>query len=403
MIDTLFTVTVLELFLGGGGRLTEIGPATLRMVLFAVCIFAGILVFSLRRRADGQLLAGGLVLMYFLVHLPGLVVGALHGAQPSDMLSELQQSLYFLAAPFFALVLQSRSMVERTANLVALAGVILAASYVLVLAGLAMGTLDFEATYIAMNATGEFFFRGESFFFYKGFLYLGLATIFLLAIRGSHWLPLLLLVVSALVMTLTRGFALSTSIAVLLMLAAQGRWRWVGAASIAVAVATFLVWVYLPSLDEAFDGQRDISNSQRYEDLTYIFDNTSVWTILFGEGFGSLINERLNIENTFLWVFWKLGFAGVVFWCIPLAICVYYYVRIPKRHQDFQLASAFFFGTVLIYVQTLTNPYLNNPIGLSFVLLAIFSIRTLSRASASSPPRMSIRRPTLSRDAVIAL
>jgi hypothetical protein len=33
---------------------------------------------------------------------------------------------------------------------------------------------------------------------------------------------------------------------------------------------------------------------------------------------------------------------------------------------------------ILVYVQTLTNPYLNNPIGLSFVMVAIFSLKTLS-------------------------
>jgi len=381
MIDTLFTVTVLELFVGGGGRLTEIGPVTLRMVLFAICLCAGLFVVSFRRHADGQLLAVGLVSVYLLVHLPGLIVGALRGGQPSEMLSEVQPSLYFLAAPFFAVVLQSPSMVQRTANLVTLAGVLLAGAYFMVLTGLAIGLLDFVEVYTALSETGEIFFRGESFFFYKGFLYLGIAIVFLLAIRGRHWLPLLLLVAGALVMTLTRGFALSTSIAVLLMLAAQGRWRWVGIASFAVATAAFLVWVYLPSLDEASLGQRDISNTQRLDDLAYIIENTSVGTLLLGEGFGSLINERLNIENTFLWVLWKLGIVGVVFWCAPIALCFYYYIRIPRRDRRYRLACAYFFGTVLIYIQTLTNPFLNNPIGLSFVLLAVFSLRTLSRMS----------------------
>jgi hypothetical protein len=37
------------------------------------------------------------------------------------------------------------------------------------------------------------------------------------------------------------------------------------------------------------------------------------------------------------------------------------------------------FGTVLVYLQTATNPYLNNPIGLSYVILSIFSLRALHR------------------------
>ena len=396
MIEGLFTVTVLELFLGGGGRLTEIGPATLRMALFVACVCAGLVAMGLRRRTDGQLLAGALVAAYLLVHLPGLIIGGLRGAEPADMLKEMQQSLYFLAAPFFALVLQSPNMVKRTGTLVVVAGVVLASAYVMLLAGLAAGRLDFDALYAAFSVSGEFFFRGESYFFYKGFLYLGVSTVFLLALRGPHWFALLLLVVGALVLTLTRGFVLSTSIAVLLMLAAQGRWRTAGVASLAAAAAAFLVWVFLPSLDDAFSGQRDVSNNQRFEDVAFIVENASVRTLLIGEGFGSLINERLNIENTFLWVLWKLGVVGVAFWCVPFAICLYYYARIPRRRPEHRLGSAFFFSVCLIYIQTQTNPYLNNPIGLSFVLLAIFSLRSLSQVRARAPaPRSPARVASL--------
>ena len=108
MIETLFTITLAELFMGGGGRLLQIGPFTLRMLLFGVCLLVFAVAFAFRlRRMDGQRLAFGLVLIYLIVHVFGLVVGALQGADASDMAAEFQQSLYWLAAPFFALVLQS--------------------------------------------------------------------------------------------------------------------------------------------------------------------------------------------------------------------------------------------------------------------------------------------------------
>jgi hypothetical protein len=44
-------------------------------------------------------------------------------------------------------------------------------------------------------------------------------------------------------------------------------------------------------------------------------------------------------------------------------------------------------------VQTVTNPYLNNPIGLSFVMAAIFSLQTLARRAPVPVQDMRSRAP----------
>jgi len=82
-----------------------------------------------------------------------------------------------------------------------------------------------------------------------------------------------------------------------------------------------------------------------------------------------------------------------LFWMTPLALCVLFYLRIPDRRMN-ATANAYLFGVVLIYVQTNMNPFLNNPIGLSFVLVALFSLRTLSRAGNESPPRERSLQPS---------
>jgi hypothetical protein len=377
MIKMLFTITLLELFLGGGGRLFEIGPGTLRMLLFAPCLLIGLFALLAQKRiTDGQMLAAGLAAAYLLIHLPGLVNGTLHGADPTDMLTELQQSLYWLAAPFFALVLQSEAMVRRSAALVEFAGVALAGLYLAILIGAALGYIDFAALYAALNNSGEFVGRGEHLFFYKGFLYLGIATVFLVALPGRHRVLLLGVVGTALVMTLTRGFLLATAGAVLVMLMLQGRSRAVGFGLALAVVAVLVVWIYLPS--DAIVESRSISNSQRIDDAVYVADHLSAGTFLFGEGFGSLINDRPVIENTFMWVFWDLGITGLVFWLAPLALCTRYFLAITRNSTDYRLACGFYFGVVVVYIETLSNPFLNNPIGLSFVMIALFSLRTIA-------------------------
>lgn len=383
-METLFTVSLLELFLGGGGRLIDIGPVTPRMILFIPCVLLGIASLFVRRRLSGaQVLAVGLAGAYLLTHLPGLIVGALHAANPEDMLREFQQSLFWLAAPFFAVMLQSPAMIRRAAGLSRFAGVALAVFYIGVLVGAILGEVDLFSLYLRVNESGEFVGRGEGMFFYKGFLYLGIAIVFLVALRGRLWLPLTLLVGGALVLTLTRGFMLSTTLAVLFLLLAQGRRAAFGAGLLATVVAGFLMLIYLPSINEGLSASRDISNNQRVEDTNYVAEHLSWATFVHGEGFGADINERANIENSFLWVFWKVGTAGVLFWLLPLVLCTAYFLRIPRKSSP--LGCAFYFSVILVYVQTVTNPYLTNPIGLSFVIVALFSLRTLALQFESQP------------------
>lgn len=392
-MNALFTIAMLELFLGGGGRLLDVGPLTIRMVLFSLCLSASALYAATRtRKSDGSALAVALVAAYLVVHLGALVNGVLVGADIGVMLTEMQQSLYWLAAPFIAMTLQSPHMVQRAADLVRIAGVVLAVLYLLTVLALAAGLVDYLGLYAVLGESSEFSFRGESYFFYKGFLFLGIAAVFFIAVDTRHARWLAILVVAAMVLTLTRGFVLSTSVAVLLMLVAQRRWKLLGIATVAVLVAAFVVWGYLPSLEEGLDGQRESSNLQRLEDFGFIFERLDVRTVLLGQGLGVPVGERANIENTFLWAFWRLGLFGVLFWLAPLVLCLTYYSRVWRGGRDHRLASAFAFGAVLVYVQTLSNPYLNNPIGLSYVLVALFALRTLSRRA---PPTVSWRYPPL--------
>jgi hypothetical protein len=392
---TLFALTLVELFLGGGGRLIAVGPVSLRMVLFAICVCATLVAFLFpRRRCDGLLLAMVLTLVYLVVHVGALLVGCVYSGDVPKMFTEFQQSLYWLAAPFFALMLQTEEDVRKAAQIVLVAGIGLAFAYLFILTGLITGVIPLSLLRAVVEKSGEFLFRGGEFFIYKGFLYLGIAIVFLVALRTPRWPMYVVIVTAALVLTFTRGLLLSAFVTVLLMLIIQRRWKLAFPALLLMIAAILFVWVYVPSADESAAERYDASTNQRLEDMAYIRDNISPKTFLIGEGYASLINNRYLIENTFLWALWKLGIAGLAFWLTPLVLCLRYYFKIPN-HRTNPLATAFISGTVLIYLQTNTNPYLNNPIGLSFTILALFSLRRLSRPapedleSATTEPRMT--------------
>jgi hypothetical protein len=320
-----------------------------------------------------------LVALYFLIHLPALFVGLTKGFGLNEIFGEMQQSLFWLAAPFFAVMLQSVNMVLKTARLLQHAGVILGFLYLVLVGGIFLGFIDFSVIYIKFSESSEFFFRGESFLFYKGFIYLGISLVFYFSQREYGWKLKVCLVGTALVLTLTRGFILSAATAIIFLLIAQRRWGMVLFFSVCIGVAATLVLFFLPSMDAGIMEQRGNSTSQRMDDMNYIVENITASTLIFGEGFGSLINSRSAIENTYLWALWKLGVFGLIFWLLPLIICTYYFLKISRSNEFYMLGCAYYFGVVLIYVQTATNPYLNNPIGLSFVMISIFSLRTLSK------------------------
>lgn len=384
----LYFLVVIELLLGGGGRLLDIGPVTLRMLLFAAAIVVtiGLALHGKTARSD-MTLALALVLTFFVVHLPPIVQGAVRGVPAPDIFAEIQPLMYWLIAPFFAYALQYKAQVVLTAALVRWAGALLGSAYLLVLFALALGLVDFPALYMALGSSGEFAFRGESFFVYKGFVFVGVALVFIVAIDSSWRKTLALLIAAALILTLTRGFVLSTSAAILLMLLVTGRKRTVALGCAGAVVALTLVWVYLPALDENLTSRYEESDSVRQRDMTFMRENIEASTLAIGNGFGARIDDQLNIENTYLWIVWKTGTIGLLFWMFPLLLCWHAYSRAVRRPQALPLANAYFFSVVLIYLQTATNPYLNNPIGLSFVLLATFSLRTLARGSPASLAR----------------
>ena len=389
MIKGFYTIAVLELFLGGGGRLTEIGSVSFRMVIFGLCLCVTLwlMVTHFDYDRDAVFIALGLTVAYVAVHLFGVVNGVFRGADAVDIMSDLQPSLFWLIAPFFAVVLGSRLIVYHNARLICLTGILLAVFYMTTLLSLAQGFLDFSELYEKLNSTGEFFFRGDSFFFYKGFLYLAIATVFLIAISGRLAVLGAILVATALLLTLTRGFVISAAIVIILMLFSLRRWISMAVAVMLAAVAFFAVWIYLPEMTSGFSGQRDVSNNIRFDDMIFMLKNATPITLLVGEGFGSYINGRLNIENSYLWLWWKLGFLGLIFWLSPLVMAMFYYCRISRDDPDYRLGCAFFYSILLVYIQTATNPYLNNPIGLSFVLIALFSLRTLGKSVNSDGMR----------------
>lgn len=375
-MNILYLLFVIELFIGGGGRLFSFGSVTARMIIFSLCLVAHGILSLTKGRQPGLKIALILVGLFFLTHLHAVGLGLLNGQKIEFIISEFQKALFWLCAPFIAHILKKPVMVERTAAILQKCSIFLSASYLLLILLILVGVVNPILLYEVASESGEFFFRTDSLFFYKGFIYIAIGMLFFVALQGKRWQFWSLFLCLALVLTLTRGFLFAASIAIVLMITSQRRWRLLFLVVSCVVVASVFVFVYFPSTDSLLEANRLNSSNQRLEDMSFIFTNIDPLILLFGDGYGSLINGRLEIENTYLFLLWKLGIFGLLFWLIPLAVCTFYYLKIREVARS-NLAAAYYFGVILIYIQTATNPYLDNPIGLSYVIISIFSLRTI--------------------------
>jgi O-antigen ligase len=82
------------------------------------------------------------------------------------------------------------------------------------------------------------------------------------------------------------------------------------------------------------------------------------------------------MEIVYLEVFHKQGIVGLSFWGLVILLNWLLYRRAVKNN-NFQRAAPFLLSVVLVYLQSLTNPYLNNPIGLTMISVSLVCLNLL--------------------------
>lgn len=378
MMETLFSVVMAEVVLGGGGRTFSVGALSLRMLLFAAMLAASAIgMVSATRQRDGLGTANLLVLGFIVSLLPGLLVDAAWGTPTRIVVAGVQPLLFWLTAPFFALALQDVRTVQRGAGILLLGGVVVAITTTLLTIGINTGFVSFGSLYVWANETEEMFFRGTTNFFYKGHFFVAISLVFCVVLAPRWWKSMATILVLSLVLSLTRGLFLAVAVALALSFLSQRRHIYI----VMAIVVTIIMIVFYGQfiIDMIFDPTRVTSSQTRSRDISSFLATFDYNTLLFGDGFGKLLNGRTSVENSYLWVLWRFGIIGLSFTFLPLLMSMRYYFAIPQDSNAHSLASAYFFGMVMLYIVTAFNPFINNSIGILYMFCALFSLRRLSR------------------------
>lgn len=412
----LFVVSLAELLVGGGGRLFEIGPLTLRMYLFGATqavVWWSIVRGSWRPDATTWKLFGALAGLTAV----SAGIGWFNQAPLGAIFTDVKPLLYWANLLFYAQIINSSERLELVKAVFRWSSALLAVAYLLVLLLWKFNIIYGWGMYLWALPTEELSFRGNLGFFYKGFIFLPIGIFFWLQentyYRKFIWVFLIYL---AMLLTFTRGFWLIIFTIHVLYTIFYNPKNIISWLAIVLMVTSLLsVGLYVsqvpnqnfPELAEfqqnsretykrkpLKDWQRKLGNmfSQGFEDressiidriiqVGEVIDAATPASIFIGNGLGKGTDSRqVHMEISYLEIFHKQGLMGLAVWFgLFYALWRGFYRRMGRSLKKIPFeddAFVFFMAAAFMFAISFLNPFINAPMGLAMLGIALISLRT---------------------------
>ena len=373
-----FYFVIIELILCGSGQIIHIyGSLTLRMFNFIIAILLSIYLLLCKPKMDKD--STNIFLWYMLIFCISVSL-SLIGGTTKFLFEDIKPLSFFMIYPFFYWMIISEKVVMNIVRIIKYGVLVMTIIYLVYLLLIRfLGVIDFNFFYYdIMSEESDFIFRGDKGeLFYKGFVFLPIGLVFLL--QSKRYIASLLVVI-AVYFTLTRGFYIITFLALFLeyILFSSKKSSYKLFMILFFSIVCILICSYL-NLFAVGEG-RESGDELRIQTIHQVIDRITPLSFLVGHGFGNGVPVReVHMEMSYLEIFHKQGVLGLLFWAYFLYSIYRYYRKVDNRYKN--IAGGFFISAILIYVQSLFNPYMNNPIGMSALLLSYFSCRKLSLLS----------------------
>jgi hypothetical protein len=373
-------IVLCEAAIFGSGQMLHLGPATLKMILFALSMLYVAVALLAGDRLTTPTVA--LSISYLAVLLLGSILGLFRGAQPGAIETDLSSLLPVLFLPFFELTIRDLRHVQIARRILMFASGVICGGYLLAMALLLSGKLNFVDMAVWLTNVGNSDFlidESTGRVFYKGALYIGIAAIFFL-FREGPWSKLAaFLTLPALVVVGARGFFLGLFLTGLLYLA-------IGPIRIVKKVTLILLVILVGSAVLSgvsfLVGDRTTSNTTRIVIVQQALDRIDLLTAVVGNGLGVGVPMRpAHMEISYLEILYKQGALGLCWWGAAFLFLLTQFRR-ALRSGHGRLAYPFFLSGIFIAFESFTNPYLNNPIGLTFMTAAVACLAVLGRTDS---------------------
>lgn len=373
----LMYLVIIEASLFGSGRMLEVGPVTLKMILFALTLlYTTASLMSLEGIQRSTIL---LTISYAAILVLCVITGAAHSAKPQLISDDLSPLLSFFILPFFELTICSERSITLSIRLIVCSGLLIVAGYIALMSSLWLRALSFNTLYTLISEKGsdDFVFEpNSSHIFYKGSLFIGIALIFMMFKKGRKHRLISVTLLLGLVMVASRGLFLSLALSTILYVM-------IGPLStVKKLVSGFVLLLALGiTLPIAFSlsGDKTESNSVRLLTISQVIDSANLPSLIIGHGFGVGVPERPeHMEISYLEIFHKQGIVGLLWWASLITLLAAR-LRAAVSCGTQELVYPLFLSATFILFESATNPFVNNPIGMYPFAICFVSLGVLSR------------------------
>ncbi|WP_313672146.1 hypothetical protein [Sphingobacterium multivorum] len=371
ILNLFFYLVIIEIVIGGSGRLIEFGLLSLKMLLYIGAIFISF--FSLKKIQLNEVFH--LQIIFLLLLCLGFAISAFNDAKVELILEDIKPLTFMFMASYFAINIKSKNNIRTVSFLIKYSSLLMGIVYILIVIGLHLGVINFSVFYQQQSENSEIFFRGDKFFFYKGFLYLGVGFIFFVTSKSFKDQIFAFILFTALCLTLTRGFILAASLVYLyyIFFVNKGYFLKFLALILSFISLTYLLPILLDTL-----GNKSDSDLVRFLTFDEVIEDINFFSAIFGHGFGIGVESRpIHMEISFLEIFHKQGIIGLIFWFGLLTYLIVKFKAI-KLYDLKIIGLPYLLSVFFVYIQSFTNPFVNNPIGISILTIAFIVILRLN-------------------------
>ena len=368
LLKGYFAFVLLELFLLGSGQIIKYQSLTLRMVNF---ILLNAFCFMLFRKERIRPVYLKTVYVYIALLIFSSIIGFLNGATMTSVFNDVKPLLFFIYLIPFSFLIKTPNDIERVVRLLKISAIILSVLYFLYLILYLFYPVVMFALF-PLEKIGEVFFRGNGpYLFYKGFFFI-MISIFLFNKQSIRDRMIVISLLFAIFLSLTRGlyFALIASFIITGLIQLSFKMRITLRKLLLIVSVFILLSLFLPYYISLI-GDKSGSDSIRIALIENVNAAITPLSLIFGHGFGTFAGvNRPHLEISYYEILHKQGLIGLVLWILPLIYCF------NKMVVDLTniLNKRFFLAVLSVYLISLTNPFINNPLGLSIIVIAIISM-----------------------------
>ena len=367
-----FLFFVFEVIIGGSGRVFEFaGGITLRKINFPIAlIISFLLIFYFEKiRKD----VAFIFIAYTCLLALNTAIGIANYGNDERIVENILYQSFFLLLPFYTLFIKNLRDIQAVVKIIKISAFIMAVAYLILLCLILFGVVDFFEVLAMTEDSPDFMARGESGFLFKGFLYLCLALFFFdneKNLFGKRVKQIFIFI--AVYFTFVRGFIVSLILTVFLH---QLFFRSIVKSIVVMFAALFLITAF-GEYYEASSFDRYESDLIRKQQLQQVLAAVTPVSFVIGHGFGEGVAIRDNhMEVTYLEIFHKQGIIGLIFWFSFLGYLILLYVQCKQLGYEKE-ARPFILASLFIYIQSATNPFLSNSIGLNMLMISMASMNT---------------------------